>query len=386
MSYNQTISMKNRRNYSNQVNRMSVKATPPRSRRRTRRPKALEVITVVIFLTLICILSFIFTVGMASGDRNFLSTAQAYARQTQQAMAANPTPTPFQPIADEEDLAKENEFSSIPELSNVFDQTTAFPNLEKPDKQLNILLLGSDVRPNDGGFRTDVIVWVSLNPKDGFVSAISFPRDLYVQIPNRGENRINTAFPAGGFEMMADTFELNFGVRPDNYILVDFNGFTTVIDQLGGIDVQATKNLSDSCATWVNPSGWCSVGPGLVQMDGEMALWYARSRYSTSDVDRARRAQEVIEAIFDRLMSLDAVLRAPDLYNTYTTYVQTDISLDQVIAMLPLAKKINQDRDIRNYVVGFDLAYSWMTMGGASVLVPDIEGIRNLMIEALMLE
>ncbi len=231
--------------------------------------------------------------------------------------------------------------------------------------------------------RDDSIIWVSLNPEGEFVSAVSFPRDLYVLIPGLGYNRINVAFQNGGFDMLAATFEANFGVRPDYYALIDFNGFKTIIDNLGGIDVYAEKNLTDSCAKTINESGTCSVGPGTVHMDGETALWYARSRYSSSDIDRARRAQEVIKGIFNRLMSLDVIFKAPELYNAYTQYVQTDISLKTVTSLLPLASKIKSNGDIRNYVIGYDHAYSWWTPYGAQVLVPDNEAIRDVMIEAL---
>jgi len=121
-------------------------------------------------------------------------------------------------------------------------------------------------------------------------------------------------------------------------------------------------------------------------MNGEVALWYARSRYSSNDIDRARRAQEVIKAIFSRLMSLDAILRAPELYNDYTYYVMTDIKLGDILPLLPLASQINNNGDIRNYVVGYDYVYDWITMQGAQVLVPDYEAIQELMIEALALE
>lgn len=343
-------------------------------------PKPYEVAIVAAFITVFLLLGFIFTVGLVSGNRDRVNMAQTYAVQTKNALDAA-TLTPVQPMAGAGDpLATPD-----PNQPTAANPTPTIRKLQKPDGQVNILLLGSDARPNDGGFRTDVIVWVSLNPKDGFVSAVSFPRDLYVPIPGMGENRINTAFPRGGFELLADTLEMNFGVRPDHYILIDFNGFVSVINSLGGIDVQAAQNLTDSCATWVNPSGTCSAGPGLVHMNGDMALWYARSRYSTNDIERAKRAQEVIEAIFDRLMSLDVILMAPDVYKVYTTYVQTDITLGQVLPLLPLASKIKDNGDIRNFVVDFDLAYSWVTWEGAQVLVPDIEGIRELMIEALTL-
>lgn len=363
------------------------------NRRHRHYPKSFEVITVVVFIILVVLLGYILAVGLLSGPS--VNPAQAYALQTQRVLNATPTATPFQPVADANiPLIPNNPLpDQDPDSSDSEDEpavsvtpSPTMPSLQKPSGQVNILLLGSDVRPNDGGFRTDSIIWVSLNPKDGFVSAVSFPRDLYVEIPGMSYNRINVAFPRGDFDLLADTLEFNFGVRPEHYVLIDFNGFKTIINNLGGIDVYAEKNLSDSCAEWIDSSGYCSVGPGMVHMNGEMALWYARSRYSSNDIERARRAQEVIEAMFKRLMSLDAILRAPELFDAYINYVQTDLSLSDLLPLLPLASKINENGDIRNYVIGFDHAYSWITAQGAQVLVPDNAAITEVLIEALELD
>lgn len=342
-------------------------------------PKPYEVVTVIVFLFLVSLLGLILIAGSLSANQ--LSPAYAYAMQTKAALEANPTPTPFQPETVGY-LTSQPVTSADPDSTPV---QTHIP-LQKPEGQVNILLLGSDLRENSFGFRTDSITWVSLNPKDGFVSAVSFPRDLYVEIPGQGENRINVAFGRGGFDLLADTMEINFGVRPDYYVLIHMDAFTSVINNLGGINVEVEKNLTDSCARWINHSGMCSVGPGTVHMNADVALWYVRSRYSTNDVDRARRSQEVIEALFKRLMTLDAVLKAPELYNTYTTYVQTDLDISTILPLLPLAKRVYENPDIRNYVIGFDHAYNWMTPAGASVLVPDKAMIRETLIEALDLK
>lgn len=367
----------------NRVSRRRPPTTPPKRvdprRHRRQPPKPLEVVAVVILLTLICILGFILISGFFASFGT--STVKASSDATPNPGIAMPTATPFQP--DGEQVVQPGEGQQTEDLAPTPSPTEDV--LEKPEGQINILLLGSDIRPDDGAFRTDVIMWVSLNPRDNYVSIVSFPRDLFVSIPGWGSNRINTAFQYGGFELLADTFEVNFGIRPDYYVMVDFNGFKAVINDLGGIDVYAAYNLSDTCATWINASGYCSVGPGLVHMNGEVALWYARSRYSTSDIDRARRAQEVGEAIFNRMVSLDALVRAPELYNSYINYVQTDIGLSEVISLLPFASKINENGDIRNYVVNYNYAYDWTTTAGAQVLVPDYYAIESLLIEALSL-
>jgi LCP family protein required for cell wall assembly len=355
------------------------------NRKRNQPSKIIKFFMIFVFVSLIGLLGFILVSGISANKSPNL--AYTYAMQTRQAMeGTDVTPTPFQPVADNPDEPSNPEVPSKPGTDPEIEPTPTTRVLKKPEGQVNIILLGSDARPDEGGFRTDIIVWVSLNPKDGYVSAVSFPRDLYVNIPGYGENRINVAFPRGGFDLLADTFENNFGVRPDNYLMVDFNGFKSIINNLGGITVQTQRGLSDTCAKWINSSGYCSVGPGPVHMNGELALWYARSRYSTNDIDRARRAQEVIEAIFNRLMSFDIILKAPDLYQAYINYVDTNIKLSDVLGLLPLANEVYKNGDIRSYVIGYDHAYDWVTWQGAQVLVPDYEKIMDLMIEALSLE
>lgn len=371
---------------------MPNKRQIPRNNSSGRRLKFYEVLTMLVFIVLSCFLVFVITAGLAT-SANRPNSAQAYTVQTQIAINATPTLTSGKPEGEGNSIINAEGVFTPPnadktpqpesEDNPVAEVTQPPDSSQKPKGQVNILLLGSDARPNEGGFRTDIIVWVSVNPEDGYVSAISFPRDLYVSIPGIGYNRINTAFIYGGFDLLADTFEVNFGIRPDHYVMVDFNGFKTVIDDLGGIDVQAAQNLSDSCATWIKANGWCSVGPGLVHMDGEVALWYARSRYSTSDIDRARRSQEVIKAIFERLMKLDVVLKAPELFKAYRNYVDTDIDITDVVSLLPFASQIYETGDIRSYVIGYDVVYDWITPAGAQVLMPDFGLIQNILAEAL---
>ncbi len=350
-----------------------------------------ELVTVIVFAVLVCLLSFIVTIGLILN--NSPKSANASGVQTQLVLnaTATATPTPFQPVLDlflpiDPDPTPVDPEPTPTDSSPTMTATFTPEPLKKPEGQVNILLMGSDIRPDDGGFRTDVIMWVSLNPNEGFVSVISFPRDLYVSVPGRGHERINNPFQFGGFNLLADTFKSNFGVRPDHYVLVDFNGFKSVVDDLGGINVQTAQNLTDVCPRWINPSGECSVGPGLVHMNSELALWYARARHSTSDFDRTRRAQEVTEAVFRRLMSLDAILKAGELYNAYTNYVQTDLSLNDILPLLPLASQVQTTSDIRRYIIGPNQVTDWTTPQGAMVLLPHYDEIEQIMIEALTLE
>ena len=148
---------------------------------------------------------------------------------------------------------------------------------------VNFLLIGSDRRPG-GSFRTDTMVIAMLRPKEGQVSMISIPRDLWVYIPTSGNQRINTAYQygeiygyaGGGPGLLKDTILYNLGIQIDHTAMVEFTGFQHIIDTLGGIDVPVACPYTD----WrlIDPSydpnyedNWWlyTVGPGVVHMDGD---------------------------------------------------------------------------------------------------------------------
>jgi len=255
-----------------------------------------------------------------------------------------------------------------------------------PDGQVRILVLGSDARPG-GGFRTDIIMLVSINTKNGSATVLSFPRDLWVNLPGWGANRINTAMVYGGFSLMASTLESNFGIRPTHYVMTNFNGFTQIIDNLGGVDVTASQTLTDQCSSNIpiNIKGYCTIKPGVTLMNGAFALWYVRSRYSTSDFDRERRSQEVLQGTFNKLMSLNAISRIPELFNTYQKNVETNLSLSDVANIAPIASQFISDRTkIRRYSIGPGEVANWVVPGsGAMVLLPNDALIRQVIMQAV---
>jgi LCP family protein required for cell wall assembly len=288
-----------------------------------------------------------------------------------------------EPIFEASQQVIDDNIESLPQPDQTPTPVPTISSESMHQKQVNILLLGSDWRP-ESGYRTDVIMLLSINPQHNSVSVVSFPRDLYVQIPGWEMNRINTAHQVGGFELMADTFEYNFGIRPDYYFMVNFQGFKALIDSLGGIDVNASENLSDSCSD-INDIGWCSVGPGTVHMDSTTALWYVRSRYSTSDFDRTRRAQEVTQAIFNKAISLYGLSRIPELYAIYTDYVETNMGLAEILPLVPMAKVVQNPENIHRYNIGPEHGYDWITESGAWVFIPDYYAIYDVLAQALYL-
>lgn len=290
--------------------------------------------------------------------------------------STNTQPTPFLP----------NTTSINLEKTPVVITESKIPVSEaiKPEGQINILLLGSDWRANSG-YRTDVIMLISIYTKEEKVSIVSFPRDLWVTIPGVSEQRINTAQAYGGFPLTQKTFEYNFGVSLDYYMMTNFNGFLSIIDTLGGIEINAAQNLTDRCDLSYAHGSTCSIGPGAATLDSEMALWYVRSRYTSDDFDRTRRAQEVIMGILKKVISINGVANAGEIYNTLSSSVVTDMTIGDIIPLISLtAKIINDPTRINTYAIGRSHVTSYVIpSSGANVLLPNYDAIWSVLKTAL---
>lgn len=262
---------------------------------------------------------------------------------------------------------------------------------------INILLIGSDQRGGGSYFRTDTLIIASIRPRDQVVSLISIPRDLFVYIPGWTMQRVNTAYlhgemskyPGGGAALLKDTIRYNLGIRIDNLAIVDFNGFVKIIDVLDGVDVPLACPYTDWRAinpkgNLENPNNWrlYKVSPGIVHMDGEFALWYARSRMRSNDFDRGRRQQEVLRAIYDKALKLGVLPRIPEMYQQVSDIVKTDIDLNDVLALAPMALNLDAPR-IRSYYISSKYVKGWWTPQGASVLLPKRDKLEPMLQEAM---
>jgi LCP family protein required for cell wall assembly len=348
---------------------------------------------------------------------------------------ASPTATPFQPPLVEQATATSLYNLDVPTLEPFFPTTTPSPTEVPPaqpsptvdlsslfpteaappvpdtsgegptplpqltnNETVNFLLIGSDKRPG-GSFRTDTMVLVILWPKEGQVSMISIPRDLWIYIPTVGMQRINTAYQSGeiyGYEgggpgLLRDTIEYNLGIRIDHTAMVEFDGFRRIVDTLGGINVPVSCpytdwHLIDPGYDPNNSDNWSlyTIQPGIDHMDGDLALWYARSRLKSSDFDRGRRQQEVLRAIFNQALSTDTLARIPQLYNDFSSTITTDLGLGDLLKLALYAPKLT-NANIRSYYLRPPYVTPWVTPGGADVLLPNQPTLEQLLVEATTL-
>jgi anionic cell wall polymer biosynthesis LytR-Cps2A-Psr (LCP) family protein len=151
--------------------------------------------------------------------------------------------------------------------------------------------------------------------------------------------------------------------------------FKDFIDSIGGLRINIGRDLCDQRDAF----GWYCVSASEMWMDGESTLWYVRSRYTTSDLDRGRRQQEVLDAIFDKMMSVDSLARAPELYNTYKDSVTTDMTFEEISNLFPIAYQIADTHAIDGRTIGSGMVYSWTNTSGAMVLVPLRDQVMEVM-------
>lgn len=246
---------------------------------------------------------------------------------------------------------------------------------------INILLLGTDNRPDDPSVRTDTIIVVSINPLANSVNMLSIPRDLYVPIPNYGYSRISYAVFLGqrsasldvGITLLKQTIEENFGFEIDYYALIDFAGFKEFIDYVGGVDILVDCALEDyrliAGRNPDNPNNYAlyELTPGLHHMNGDDALWYVRSRITTSDFDRNRRQQVLLRAIWAQFQRTNNWSKLSELWDVFHSTVTTDMTLNDLLELLPIAISLDYNL-IESHFIGAGEVEPFTTDSGAAVL------------------
>lgn len=181
-----------------------------------------------------------------------------------------------------------------------------------PAGAVNILVIGVDARPDEEieYARTDSILWLGVQPNQLRVSLLSIPRDLYIDMPGYGSQRVNTIHRTAGLEnfgsgpqVLKDSVGLSFGVQPDRYVRLGFDAFVALVDAVGGVEVNVPRAIVDNAYPAPDGTGTITVrfDPGVQWMDGATALMYARTRHADDDYQRAARQQQVLSAVAGKL-------------------------------------------------------------------------------------
>ena len=219
----------------------------------------------------------------------------------------------------------------IPDISEI--ETFPTEDQETPKETYdydvtNILLVGQDTWGSTRT-RSDSMILVTFNKNAGTITLTSFMRDCYVQIPGYKPHKLNHAFQYGGMKLLNETLRVNFGVRVDGNVVVNFNDFENLIDLLGGVDI----NLTAQEAVYINSANWDEwfLTEGPARLNGAQALAYSRIREIDSDYRRAQRQRTVISSVMERYknQSLDQML---GLLDDILPMITTDMGKGEIVS------------------------------------------------------
>jgi LCP family protein required for cell wall assembly len=240
------------------------------------------------------------------------------------------------------------------------------------DGVCNILLIGQDTRVSNQRGRSDSMILFSINKNTNQMTMVSLMRDMYVQIPDHTNNKINAAFAYGGVSLLDETIATNFGIQIDYNVEVDFEGFKDVIDTLGGVDI----DLYQAEVDYLNKNGW-DLQVGTNHLTGAQALAYSRIRYvGNNDFERTQRQRAVLTSIFQSLKgeSLSSLL---SIYSSVAGNLYTDMTNAQILSIATSAYGMI-DNGINSYRIPTDDMYRGETIRKMSVLViPDWDYARS---------
>lgn len=246
----------------------------------------------------------------------------------------------------------------------------------------NLLLVGLDRRPDGSGpGLTDSLVVVVLDERSAHVGLISIPRDLYVDIPEAGTDRINTVYGVAkrskrnGLELLRRVVEDTLQLPIQHALALDLGVFERAVDAVGGVEVDVPCALLDRFIDPRMEDGrrTLDVDPGRVHMDGVTAAMYARSRHGRSDFDRARRQQAILLGVQHALTGM-GIAKFPDLWSELEASIETDLRRIELFSLARRALRI-QPSHLHGLVLSPPYTRGVHTPEGKSVLLADYEAI-----------
>ncbi|MDO9533785.1 MAG: LCP family protein [Bacillota bacterium] len=245
----------------------------------------------------------------------------------------------------------------------------SFPDKEQeplPDI-MNVLILGLDSR--DPVARADTVMLLTLNRRTGEINIISVPRDMRINIPGYGLDKINHAHAYGGVPLTRQALEDFLDIKIDHYMTTDFDGFTNIVDILGGIELDVEKRMR-----YYGIDVTIELDPGLQHLDGEKALEYVRWRGDgEGDFGRVRRQQNFLKALLQEIITFKNVLKFPRLLPEMAQNMKTDLELSQALVLANKLKNIEIE-EINTLTLPGNAGY----VDGISYVLPQEDKIREM--------
>ncbi len=243
-----------------------------------------------------------------------------------------------------------------------------------------LLVLGIDTDDQSMRGRSDTMILAVLDFRKGSLNLISFMRDLYVSIPGRGHNRLNAAYAFGGEALLRKILQESFGVTADGYVAVNYSAMAGLIDAIGGVELKVEPfelAALNGILSYYNyqrgiPEEQGRLGrSGALLLTGLQAMSYARIRKPDSDFERVTRQQHVMEAIYKRMMRLDAG-QLTNIIIRYARRVSTDVSFTQALVILNDLLKLD-GLTLSALRIPVQGSFSAKLLQGTSYLVPNLK-------------
>ena len=277
------------------------------------------------------------------------------------------------------------------EVDTSIDPDALDMNTNLPDNVINILLVGIDTRDTSltsGLQQGDVQIILSINKDTGSIKLTSLLRDMYVTIPGyKNMNRINVSYARGGGQLAMRTVNKNFEMNIQNYVTINFYGLASIIDAIGGIDIDLTKTEAGAINTYLrkhppkydNTDGSQRVAlekkDGVQHLDGVQAVMYARLRKIDNDFGRTARQRHLLELLLEKVMQDMSLDKMMTLIETCVPYVTTNMNPSTMVelGMTVLSSDIisrakSGEELLEQHRVPMDGCYSYKDINGASVI------------------
>ena len=254
----------------------------------------------------------------------------------------------------------------------------------KSDKDItNILLIGVDARIIKGekaeNSRSDSMMVISIDKKHNCIKTVSFLRDSWVYIPCIDKNqRLNASCQYGGYSGVRDTIEYNFGVKLDGYIVVNFSVFQTLVDAIGGVEMEVTEAEAKEVTNHKKRYGNVKLKAGKYKLTGKQALAYCRIRKIDTDFMRAYRQRMVIKSIINGVKAQPTKLFS--IANASAQYIETNLTKSQIKRIAVSAMSCLKT-DMVETRVPFDGTWKYANINGASVITLDAEANKEKLID-----
>lgn len=249
----------------------------------------------------------------------------------------------------------------------------------KDDQVFNVLLVGTDSRdPNSDMGRSDSMMMVSFNEKDGKSTALSFLRDSLVDIDGYGKSRLGHTYAYGGVGLTINTLNKTYDLDIQNYVTIDFENLVSIIDEIGGVKVY----ISEEEAEYYREHGMPDIQSGDVTLTGSQALAHARNRTLGNDFERTRRQRSVMYGIYRKVMEEKDPTTILPLINFCLNHVSTNMSVTEIYDM---AKKVLAVDNLKMQQAGVpqDGTYTDVNYEGMAVLEIDFEANKKYIQELL---